>query len=95
MVRSFSQVLTLRRRDKGKPAVRRGRNAYGPPSWEVAGLSNGSGGATKLRPSERGEGADATLFQTQPMRLVLHLSSELFCGRAGHRRRCSWTQRKS
>ena len=37
--------------EKGKPVVRRGRKAYGPPSWEVAGgLSNSnSGGVTKLR----------------------------------------------
>jgi hypothetical protein len=34
-------------------------------SWEVAGLSNsGSGGATNLRPWERGEGADPTSLQT-------------------------------
>jgi hypothetical protein len=30
LVRSFSQALALRRRDKGKSAVRRGRKAYGP-----------------------------------------------------------------
>src|SRR5215211_359454 len=43
--------------EKGKPVVRRGRSAYGPPdSYEVAGLSNG-GGATKLRPqTQRREG---------------------------------------
>jgi hypothetical protein len=42
-----SQALALRRRDKGKPAAKRGRKAYGPPRtrwWEVAGLSNGDGG---------------------------------------------------
>jgi hypothetical protein len=42
--------LVPRRRDKGKLAVRRGRKAYGPPSLEVAGLSNSVGGATMLRP---------------------------------------------
>jgi hypothetical protein len=52
LVGSFSQALALRRRrDKGKPAARRARKAYGPPRarWqEVAGLSNGDGGgATK------------------------------------------------
>src|SRR5215218_6661339 len=36
--------------EKGKPVVRQGRKAQGPPSWEVAGLSNSSGEATKLRP---------------------------------------------
>jgi hypothetical protein len=36
--------------EKGKPVVRRGHKAYGPPSWEVAGLSNSSRGATTLRP---------------------------------------------
>ena len=36
--------------EKGKPVVRRGRKAQGPSSWEAAGLSNSSGGATKLRP---------------------------------------------
>ena len=30
LVGSFSVVLALRRRDKGKPAARRGRIAYGP-----------------------------------------------------------------
>jgi hypothetical protein len=44
--------LVPRRRDKGKPAAKRGRKAYGPPKarWgeEVARLSNGvGGGATK------------------------------------------------
>jgi hypothetical protein len=33
--------------EKGKPVVRRGRKAQGPSVWEVAGLSNSSGGATK------------------------------------------------
>src|SRR5215208_332010 len=56
--------------EKGKPIVRRGRKAQGPPRarWEeVAGLPNGDGdGATGLRP-QRGRGcADATLHQTQP-----------------------------
>src|SRR5829696_9658293 len=42
-------------RDKGKPAAKRGRKAYGPPrarGEEVAGLSNGDGGggATKRAP---------------------------------------------
>jgi hypothetical protein len=54
LVGSFSQALALRRRDKGKPAARRARKAYGPPRaslWEVAGLSNGDGGgATKRAP---------------------------------------------
>jgi hypothetical protein len=50
--------------DKGKPVARRGCKAYGPPSWEVAGLSNSSGGDTMLRP-QRGEGADATSHQAQ------------------------------
>jgi hypothetical protein len=54
LVQAFSQALTLRRRDKGKPAAKRGRKAYGPPRarWEeVAGLSNGErGGATKRAP---------------------------------------------
>ena len=36
--------------EKGKPVVRRGRKAHGPPSLEVAGLSNSRGGAIKLRP---------------------------------------------
>jgi hypothetical protein len=39
--------------EKGKPVVRRGRKAYGPPNKEVAGLSNSSGGATMLRPQRR------------------------------------------
>jgi hypothetical protein len=44
--------LVPRRRDKGKPAAKRARKAYGPPKarWgeEVARLSNGvGGGATK------------------------------------------------
>ena len=43
--------LVPRRRDKGKPAAKRGRKAYGPPKtrWEeVARLPNGvGGGATK------------------------------------------------
>src|SRR5215207_3740170 len=30
--------------EKGKPVVRRGRKAKGPPSWEVAGLSNRAAG---------------------------------------------------
>ena len=51
--------------EKGKPVVRRGRKAYlGPPSWEVAGLSNSGGGATMPRCHEGG--ADATLRRTQP-----------------------------
>ena len=61
----YSQALALRRRDKGKPAVKWGRKAYGPPRREVAGPSNGSGGVTKLRP-QRGEGTDAALRQTRP-----------------------------
>ena len=35
--------------EKGKPIVRRGRKAQGPPSWEVAGLSNSEGGTTMFR----------------------------------------------
>jgi hypothetical protein len=54
LVGSFSQALALRRRDKGKPAAKRGRKAQGPPRvrWEeAAGLSNGDGGgATKRAP---------------------------------------------
>jgi hypothetical protein len=61
----YSQALALWRRDKGKPAARWGHKAYGPPRREVAGPSNGSGGATKLRP-QRGEGTDAALRQTRP-----------------------------
>src|SRR5215207_3178663 len=53
--------------EKGKPVVRRGRKAQGPPSWEVAGLPN-SGGATKLR-SQRGVDADATSHQDGKVRL--------------------------
>jgi len=30
LVRSYSQALALLRRDKGKPAAKRGRKAYGP-----------------------------------------------------------------
>jgi hypothetical protein len=60
-VRWFSHVLALRRHDNCKPAVRWWRKAYGLPLREVAGLSNGGSGATKLRP-QRGEGA--TLRQT-------------------------------
>ena len=37
--------------EKGKPAVRRGRKAHGASYvWEVAGLSNSGGGATRLGP---------------------------------------------
>jgi hypothetical protein len=45
LVESFSQALALRRRDKGKPAARRGRKAYGPAllGEPVAGLPNGGG----------------------------------------------------
>jgi hypothetical protein len=51
----YSQALALRRRDKGKPAVRRGAKPMGLlSSWEeVAGLSNGGGG-DKAPPSEKG-----------------------------------------
>jgi hypothetical protein len=59
--------------EKGKPVVRRGRKAHGPPSWEVAGQSNSRGGVTKLRP-HGGEGADATLRQHSHTRQVLRPS---------------------
>jgi hypothetical protein len=45
--------------EKGKPVVRQGRKAYGPSRYEVAGLSNSSGGAIMFR-LNRGKGADAT-----------------------------------
>jgi hypothetical protein len=47
----------------------------------------------KAPPSERGR-MRPYVKHSRP-RLVLHPSSELFCGRAGHRRRCSWTRRAS
>jgi hypothetical protein len=72
--------------EKGKPVLRRGRKALGPPSWEVAGLWNGRGGATKLRPYKeerermrRSDGSD--VFHA---RLVLPSSNLLHdraCGR--------------
>jgi hypothetical protein len=53
-IASMGDVLATRRIrmrcEKGKPVVRQGRKAYGPPVWEVAGPSNSSGGATMLRP---------------------------------------------
>jgi len=62
--------------------VRRGRKAKGPPSWEVAGLSYGDGGATELRPykeeRERMRPSSIDMFYA---RLVLHSSSLLY-GRA-------------
>src|SRR5215212_4273069 len=72
--------------EKGKPVVRRGRKAHGPPSWEVAGLSNSGGGA--LLPRRHKGGADATLRRTQPYepRVSLILWNPLDCfaaGRAG------------
>jgi hypothetical protein len=55
VVGSFSQALALRRRrDKGKPAARRARKAYGPPRaslWEAAGPSNGDGGGANKESS--------------------------------------------
>ena len=53
----------------------------GSPSWEVAGLSNSSGGGYKAPHSER-EDADATSNQTQPYQtsasaMVGVLASEL------------------
>ncbi len=42
LVGSFLQTLALRRRDKGKPAARRGRKALGPATrGQAAGLPNG------------------------------------------------------
>ena len=78
LVRSL-QALALGRRDKGKPAARRGRKTYGPPRaslWEVAGLSDGGGGTTMLRLQRKGRKGEGA--QMQPhikhshMRLVLH-----------------------
>jgi hypothetical protein len=55
VVGSFSQALALRRRrDKGKPAARRARKAYGLSGaslWEVARLSNSDGGGANKESS--------------------------------------------
>src|SRR5919107_546202 len=40
--------------EKGKPVVRRGRKAHGPPSWEVAGLPNSAAGLESSPLSEEG-----------------------------------------
>jgi hypothetical protein len=73
--------------EKGKPVVRRGRKAHGPPSWEVAGLSNSnSGGATKLRPYKEERERMHLPTGHSHASLVLHSSGLLYgraCGRCG------------
>ena len=56
LVTWFPCALALRRRDKGKPAARRGRKAHGPLFFrrEVAGLPNGGGVTIHIEsPKER------------------------------------------
>ncbi len=43
-------MRALRRREKGKPAARRGRKAYGPVNEQAAGLPNG-GWVVHIAPS--------------------------------------------
>jgi hypothetical protein len=75
--------------EKGKPVVRRGRKAYGPPRarWEeVAGLSNSRGGASELRPYKEERERMQLPTERSDARLVLHSSSLLYgraCGRCG------------
>jgi len=72
--------------EKGKPVVRRGRKAYGPPSWEeVAGLPNSSDGATKLRPHKGERLRMRPYIKHRHTRLVFHPSSGLFDAHAWER----------
>jgi hypothetical protein len=67
--------------EKGKPVVRRGRKAYGPSSWEVAGLSNSSGGVTMLRLYKEERERMQLPTEHSDASLALHSSSLLY-GRA-------------
>ena len=67
---------------EGKPAARQGRKAQGPPSWDLAGLSNNSAGATMLRPyGEQRERMRPSTNDISHASLALHSSSLLY-GRA-------------
>jgi hypothetical protein len=59
------QALALRRRDKGKPAARQGRKAYGllVSLEEVAGLSNDGEAARSFALGRNGEGEEADVSQ--------------------------------
>src|SRR5215212_9503441 len=81
-IASTGNVLAAKRirvcaSEKGKPVVRRGRKAHGPPSWEVAGLSNSKGGATMLRPQSGKRVRMQSHLKHSRTRLMFHSSSGL------------------